>query len=283
MKKLIVIFFACSWIGCELMAQVPVRKDDQFWAKRVVRRIDLREKINRPMINHESSYYSGGKYSERNGLIATLLNGLKRREYVAYDPYDWSVTLDYEAITARMEAFEQALTGSAEAEEAADYAKVGSLEEFGLETEDEWGAFEDESFSDLDETSGGGVSRGNEFDLAPYEEVVHLVEDWIFNKNRASMQQNIDFFEVIWSDPSGMLPEKVLARFMWKDVKDILERSQWKNRFNDAEVRSLREVFELRIFRGYPISVGGVPIRSLSEAQKRELEMIEFEHHLWSY
>jgi hypothetical protein len=283
MKKLIVIFFACSWIGCELMAQVPVRKDDQFWAKRVVRRIDLREKVNRPMINHESSYYSGGKYSERNGLIATLLNGLKRREYVAYDPYDWSVTLDYEAITTRMEAFEQALTGSAEAEEAADYAKVGSLEEFGLETEDEWGAFEDESFSDLNANSGEGVSRRNEFDLAPYEEVVHLVEDWIFNKNRASMQQNIDFFEVIWSDPSGMLPEKVLGRFMWKDVKDILERAQWKNRFNDAEVRSLREVFELRIFRGYPISVGGVPIRSLSEAQKRELEMIEFEHHLWSY
>jgi hypothetical protein len=283
MKKLIVIFFACSWIGCELMAQVPVRKDDQFWAKRVVRRIDLREKVNRPMINHESSYYSGGKYSERNGLIATLLNGLKRREYVAYDPYDWSVTLDYEAITTRMEAFEQALTGSAEAEEPTDYAKVGSLEEFGLESEDEWGAFEDESFSDLDETSGEGGTLGNEFDLAPYEEVVHLVEDWIFNKNRASMQQNIDFFEVIWSDPSGMLPEKVLARFMWKDVKDILARAQWKNRFNDAEVRSLREVFELRVFRGYPISVGGVPIRSLSEAQKRELEMIEFEHHLWSY
>ena len=75
-------------------------------------------------------------------------------------------------------------------------------------------------------------------DLAPYEEVMHIVEDYIFDKNTSSMQQRIDFFEIIWVDPTGALPEKVLARFMWKDVREQLDQTMWKSRFNDVEARS---------------------------------------------
>ena len=49
------------------------------------------------------------------------------------------------------------------------------------------------------------------------------------------------------------------------------------------EIRSIKEVFELRIFHGYAIDIGGEPIKSLPEAAKREREIIEFEHNLWSY
>ena len=31
------------------------------------------------------------------------------------------------------------------------------------------------------------------------------------------------------------------------------------------------------------INVGGEPVRTLQEAKRRRDEMVEFEHHLWSY
>jgi len=258
-----------------LTAQVPVRNEDRFWAKRAVVRLDLREKINRPLVHHASSYYGADKYVEKHGMVSSLINGLKRKEYLAYHPYDWNHTLDYESLLKRMEEFEQALTGEGESLDETVLASNGS-DEFGLE----WGGFEDENLEE--ETYALPEATGALPELSNYEESIHIVEDWIFNKARGSMQQNIDFFEVIWTDPSGLLPEKVLARFRWADVKQILARTEWKNRFNDAEVRSIKEVMEMRIFHGYLINVGGIPIKSLSEADRRKLEMIEFEHHLWS-
>lgn len=262
-----------------LNAQVPVRDEDRFWAKRAVVRLDLREKINRPLVHHASAYYGMDKYAEKNGMVSSLINGLKRKEYLAYHPYDWEQTLDYESLLRRMEEFEQAMQGESQNLDETIVASNG-LDEFGLETE-EWGGFEDENL--VEEVTPLNSVEKDLPDLSNFEESIHIVEDWIFNKARGSMQQNIDFFEVIWTDPSGLLPEKVLARFRWEDVKDILARSEWKNRFNDAETRSIKEVMELRIFHGYLISVGGEPIKSLSEAERRKLEMIEFEHHLWSY
>lgn len=262
-----------------LTAQVPVREEDKFWAKRVVVRIDLREKINRPLVQHASSYYGMDKYAEKKGMVSSLINGLKRKEYLAYHPYDWEQVLDYESLCKRMEEFEQALVGENESLDELVIAS-NSLDEFAI-IEEEWGGFEDENMEE--DVASTSQASGALPDLTSYEESFHIIEDWIFNKARGNMQQNIDFFEVIWTDPSGLLPEKVLARFRWEDVKEILARTEWKNRFNDAEVRSIKEVMEMRIFHGYLISVGGEPVRSLAEADRRKLEIIEFESYLWSH
>ena len=252
-------------------AQVPVRNDDRFWAKRVVMRLDLNEKINRPLIHHASSYYGHDKFAERKGVVAALISGLRRQEYLAYHPYDWNHTMDYAALLRRMEAFEQALSGENQQLDEKQLTEGGP---------DEWGGFEDE-WQEEEQPKAPVVDELP--DLSNYEQSFHIVEDWIFNQVRSSLQQNIDFFEVIWTDPEGLLPEKVLARFRWEDVKEILARTEWKNRFNDAETRSVKEVMELRLFHAYLINFGGKPIRSLSEADRRKLEIIEFEHHLWNY
>lgn len=277
-------------MGLNLFAQVPVRPDDQFFKRRVVNRISLIEKINRPLVHHESNLYVGNeKFPEQDGLVASLISGLKSGDYVAYHPDDWKKTLNYQELEARMKEFDSALDLNIGEEDSWDDEFETSEEEvFGAGEEEIWegeeGA-EDHWGDDLEEDVIEKNEPENTYqvDLAAYEEVVHMVEDRIFDKNRSMMVNNIDFFEIIWVDPSGTLPEKILARFMWNDVKDQLSRTKWKVRANDASSLSIAQALEMRMFHGFLINIGGEGIRSLWEAEKRREDLVEFEHHLWSY
>ena len=271
-----------------LSAQPHVRQDDHFWRKRIVNRISLVEKVNKPLVLHASSYYSeNSTYPETEGMIASLINGLKQGKYIAYHPEDWRQTLNYEDLIKRMEEFDKALQPVEE--DDWDDTEL-EFNEVIDEWEGDWKVEESAAekdwanpFGEDPGVNGSNQTEEQEMDLAAYEEVIHMVEDWVFDKTRSDMVQQIDFFEVIWSDPLGTLPEKVLARFKWQDVKEQLDQTMWNSRFNDAQARSIAEIFELRIFNSILIDVGGVPVRSLQEAERRRQEIIEFEHHLWSY
>lgn len=271
-----------------LAGQPHVRTEDHFWRKRVVNRISLVEKINNPLVISSSPYYGGSeKFTEMNGMVQSLINGLKKGKYLAYDPDDWKKTLTYEDVVARMTEFELAIM----VDESETWGDESLDENFDEHTEDdgssEW-VYEETSEQwaspfESDPQTENSPALVKPLDFAPYEEVIHMVEDWVFDKNTSTLVKQIDFFEVIWADPTGILPEKVLARFMWKDVKEQLEETRWTSRFNDAECRSIAEVFDLRIFHSFLINVGGTPIISLSEAEQRRQELVDFEHHLWNY
>lgn len=266
--------------------ELHIRESDQFWRKRVVNRISLIEKVNAPLVKHHSNYYGQSeRYPEKEGMVVALLNGLADGEYVAYHPEDWNQPLSYEEVLSRMRENEQAFSeGSdwyAEEEEEILEENPYSGDEWDISWEDE-GA--EDWASPFEEAPGvAGSEKLDAPETGVYEEVIHLVEDWIFDQRRSMMEQKPAFFEVVWVDPSGMLPEKVLARFMWEDVKDRLDQTLWQTRFNDAQARSVKEVMELRIFNSILINVGGEGVRTLQEAARRKQELIEFEHHLWSY
>lgn len=273
-------------LGIQTFAQFTIRPDDHFWRKRIVNRLILDEKINRPLVRHESEWYADdGQYAEKDGLIASLINGVKQGKYLAYHPDDWEKGMNYDELVARMKEFDQAMTGEDDWGEADTFEEIEGFEPTGEakeEAAEEW-VFEpafDEAPLPQPENQ---PEAPYEIDLAPYEQVVHMVEDRIFDKNRSSMLYNIAFFEVVWVDPSGVLPEKVLARFKWKDVEDQLAQTRWKNRFNDAYAHSLKDAFVMRMFHSFIIDVGGEPVNSLLEAERRRQEMVEFEHNLWSY
>jgi hypothetical protein len=265
-----------------VMGQVYMRTEDHFWRKRLVQRIPLQEKLNKSLVARESGFSSpSGRFTQTQGMVASLIDGLKTGAYRAYDPDDWSRVWNYEDLIRRMQEFDQAMLGE---DPDADPWESGAEGSSG----DAWASSEDDGWV-MPEAPAASVVADAVVpavyvpDYGPYEQVIHLVEDWTFDKVRSMMVQQPDFFEVIWVDPTGSLPEKVLARFMWKDVKPQLDKTMWKTRFNDAEARSVAEVFELRLFRGFIINAGGEPVRSLAEAEKRRQEIIEFEHHLWSY
>ena len=274
----------CLILGTSAIAQFKVRRDDHFWRKRVVNRISMVEKINKPLVHHESHFYSeGGQYSEQQGLVVSLINGVKSGKYTAYDPDQGTKPMSYQELVDRMNEFDQAMGIEEDFDEDADSSpreSEWSDEGWDVSTSDEeWASPFEEELS----KESAPAPEPEVVDYGPYEEVIHMVEDWVFDRTRSSMVYNIDFFEIIWVDPSGLLPEKVLARFKWDEVRDQLEKTQWKNRFNDAQVRSMAEVFELRLFNSILINVGGEPIRTLQEAERRRQELVEYEHHLWSY
>lgn len=261
-----------------LQAQHTVRPDDHFYRRRVVNRIDLREKVNRPIVYHQSAIYGSNGQTPGEGLIVSLLEGLENGTYTAFDPGDLSRPMSYEEVLERMKEFEGQLTASDE-------------RMWDLEGEDEWAPLEDTGFphddlmanlenEPVEWTAAVGAAAP---DLAPYENVVQFVEDRIFDKARGEMVYRPDFFQLVWTDPGESLPEKYLACFKFTEVAETLEDVAWNNRFNDAETRNLREVFEMRLFHSYIIDVSGQGVRTLPESEIRRQQLVAFEHHLWSY
>ncbi len=313
MKKVILLGILSLGFLTQAFAQFPPRIEDHFWRRKVVNRIDLEEKINKPLVEIESGYYRGTDDTlglpNKDGLVSALFTGLMNGDYPAYDPDTLSVSLTSEDVLDKINRISAEATSSGGLEEEAE-------SEMGMDSGDEFGFPDEEGGSDpfadpfADPFGGGGddpfagpalgedepeeevkeeeaavaVAPKNELpDLIPFEMVIQFVEDRIFDKNRSDMVYDIQYIEIIWVDPYGRLPERRLCTFAYDDVIPVLEKTQWKNRFNDAQYRSMREVFEMRLFHSYIIDISGVGIQSLAEAEYRRQQLVEFEHHLWSY
>ncbi len=296
MRKYLLVSFFCALVCTEMMAQPPPRIEDHFWKRKVVNRIDLNEKINAPLIKRESAFYNdNSQFSEKEGLVMTLFHGLKEGRVVAYHPDSLENPLGWEDVLQLIQEFEGSLTGGSDFDDGfgADLDTGEDFDSFEGDGEDDWGGedwggdggLEGEDFDDMsgDDPIADTGFGGGEFDPGPFENVIHFVEDRIFDKTRSDMVYDIQFVEIIWTDPGETLPEKRLCTFRYKEILPLLENAQWKNRFNDAEYKTLREVFELRLFNSFIINVSGEGISSLQEAEYRRQKLVEFEHHLWSY
>lgn len=296
MKKYVLVSLICVLFSVEALAQNPPRMEDHFWRRKVVNRIDLNEKINAPLIDRENKFYTdNSQYTSKSGLIMALFDGLKQGKFVAYHPDSLETPLSYEDVLARIQKIEGSLEGGEDDFDSGfddgfgdDGGDGGGFDDFS--GEDEWGFGDDEFGADgtgddlsSDDPFAVGPATDAEFDSAPFENVIHFVEDRIFDKTRSDIVYDIQFIEIIWTDPGEALPEKPLCTFAYKEVMETLDQAQWKNRFNDAEYKTMKEVFEMRLFHSFIINVSGVGVQSLPEAEQRRQKLVEFEHHLWSY
>lgn len=294
MKRLafLSLMLLLSGVMAEVVAQIPgaripPRVDDHFWRRKVVNRIDLTEKINEPLTYSESpGLYGNPAYGETQGVITALINGLKSGKYLAYHPDSLNKSLTYEDVVK----IAQGIEGNGSSDEGFD-EEGGGMDEFDggddfggddfgddMGGEDMGGTEED---SDPAAAAAGAVE--GDFSYAAYESVLEFIEDRIFDKNRSDMIYDIQFVRLVWVDPGETLPDKNFVCFRYADILETLEDTQWKNKFNDAEYRNMREIFELRLFSSYIINVSGRGVRTLEESDYRRNQLVEFEHHLWCY
>ena len=269
-------------------SRIPPRVEDHFWRRKVVNRIDLEEKINSPLKEAEvRSIYGPDDYAsfgERDGIVMALINGLKSGKYLAYHPDSLQKALTYDEVVKWSVEIDQkegggdSNWGDGEGGDEFDAGGDAGADEFGMEGGDEFG----DEMPEGDTPPGGGKGDG-EFDTTPFETVIEFIEDRIFDKNRSDMVYDIQYIRLVWVDVSETLPDKNFVCFRYSDVLDTMEDTQWKNKFNDAEYRNLREIFELRMFNSVIYNVSGRESKTLEEADFRRSQLVEFEHHLWQY
>lgn len=260
------------------------RTEDHFMRRRVVNRIDLEEKINFPLIRQEIGYQDErSEFVYREGIVKALLSGLEKGTYVAYDPDNYREAWSAQEVEDRILEFENAYNQGSDIPDWEMENETSGIDEFEGDdwVEDEWVTDDFETGNDFpDESIANGGDQ--EVDLANFEMVLQFVEDWIYDKKLSDVVYDIQYVEILWVDPSGALPEKVLAVFKWDDIAETLDQTQWINRFNSAQNMSVKQLFDLRIFHSYFIDVSGEGMNSLEEAEKWRQRMVEFESHLYS-
>lgn len=292
MKKFVQLTFATILFlatTSQLFAQFPPREEDHFWRRKVMNKIDLTEKVNLPLIAREWSWYRQyNQGTETKGLIVALMEGLQSGKFNAYATDSLDKALDYAQVMDLMKeargekkteesggGFDEDVDGDGGETEEGGGSDWDFGDEFGVSGEDEGGEKKPE----------GDIVFGAGDEYAPLENYITFIEDRIFDKNRSAMVYDIQYISLYFVDPGGILRDRSICTFKYKEVMEFLEKTQWKNKFNDAENRNMREIFELRLFNSYIVNVSNINfgVNSLEEAEFRKQQIVEFEHNVWSY
>ena len=266
----------------------PIHETDQLYKTRVWRRMDLREKQNKP-------FFSENRRITRV-IIESVMNG-------TLYPY----TNDSCVTRMSKEQFIENLTipmdepGLTEEEKA-----MGFGEEETTSADDGWGdGWGDES------TDSGQGAEGTEVADASTEEsylftprdvtVLEIMEDVVFDKERGRQYYNVQSLTMILPPENfpntGLLKE--VASFRYKDLIRVFQENPdiaiWVNPKNDAMHLNLEHAFDLRLFSAHIIKysnpddsrlvdmVEGDRRQALLKSLDYEYKLLEREHEVWEY
>jgi hypothetical protein len=300
-KPLLLALVFVSALATPALAQVsggpqPPRAEDHFHRRKILMRIDLREKLNRPIIHRQGSTYDAASNSFRynQGLISALLSAYESGEVMGYVPDTLSQPLTWDAFAA---AFRRVGT-SPEAQRAEAEAfptepsepGFGFGDETGLDFPDETD-FEPEPTDNLSFVNAAGNPRDasgftaedRQNMVASFASYIEVVEDRIFDRNRSDMYHDVQYVRLVYVDPEGILPDRAFVSFRYQDLSDLLANTRCNNRWNDAEYRSMRETFDQRSFHAFIISISGNDMLTLDQSAQHQQRLTEFEHNLWEY
>ena len=250
----------------------PIPESDVLFKKTVWRKIDLREKQNRPL------------FSENREITKVLIEAVKSGELVAYKTDSVNVPLSREEFLANMTGKDMG-GGLTEEEIAAG---------FGQEEEDDdaWGA----ALGTTATQETGPVS--NEF-FAKQLYLLELKENVVFDKKRSRMYHDIQTISI--KVPATLNPlgfEQTVGSFKMSDLVKVFrnnpETAIWYNAQNDAQHKNLADAFDLWLFSSYITKISNPNDRALGDiygggkkgllaAQEALEALIEYEYSLWSY
>ncbi|MCK5103316.1 MAG: gliding motility protein GldN [Cyclobacteriaceae bacterium] len=275
----ILILFLVGFISLESSAQeerltynehsvYPIPHINQMYKRTVWRRMDLKEKQNRPF------------FSTSNEITRIIINAVTDGLIYPYED---------DSLNKRM-------------------SKEQFFENLKLPTdeEDDFGAT-DAGFGDDSGGWGGDSGWGDEEESAPsiqyYDatqlNIMRIKEDMIFDQVRSRLYWDIQSFEMIipaTEVATGI--EKTVGVFRYKDLEQLFrsmpDRAIWYNRQNTAHHRNMADAFLLRLFSARVVKVSNPRddwIQDISpdqrsalfKSQQEEHKLIEYEHNLWEY
>ncbi len=249
----------------------PIKYANQMYNRTVWRRMDLKEKQNRPF------------FSTSNEITRLIIEAVNNGLIYPYED---------DSLNKRM-------------------SKEQFLENLKLPTDepDDFGTA-DAGFGDDSGGWGGDTADsgwGDEEETAPSVQyydatqlnIMRIKEDVIFDKVRSRLYWDIQSLEMIipaTEVATGI--EKSVGVFKYKDLEQLFrsmpDRAIWYNRQNTAHHRNMADAFLLRLFSARVVKVSNPRndwIQDISpdqrsalfKSQQEEYKLIEYEHNLWEY
>lgn len=261
----------------------PIHESNIMYKKTLWRRMDLKEKQNRPF------------FAFNNEITKIIIEAVKAGVLRPYENDSLKTRMSKEQFLENMKLPEVG-GGLTEEEKALGFGEEdaggwGDSGGWGDETTDATGTEETEEAA-VEEVS-------NEF-LPNEVSVLEIKEDMIFDKKRSLMIYDIQSISLIIPAEkfeTGLY--RPVATFRYKDLVELFrsmpEEAIWFNPQNSAQHRNLADAFELRLFNGRitkisnPQNLEIMDIYSASQKEglikslQIEQELIEFEHNLWEF
>lgn len=229
-----------------------------MWANRVWRKLDLREKINHPL------YYPTQPIKNRRSLAQVIVEAVREGSLTAYDALDDEFTIT--------------LT-KAEIERKLSYVDTQYIES------------PDPPY-DLVMTV-----IPEEFDPATVKEF-RIKEDWFFDRQRSVLDVRIIGIQPVAENKDKTTGEvrgtEPMFWIYFPEARNIFASAEVFNRQNDAERKTMEDIFWKRMFGSYIYKEKNVYDRSIAdymlntldqllEAEKIKENIFILEHDLWEY
>jgi len=235
-----------------------LREADVMWSKRVWRVIDLKEKMNQPL------YYPATPILDRKSLYDVIKDAaLNDGSITCFDQPAFDDEFRYDMTKSELEA---------------KLFKWDTLQT------------EDPTTGEMKSAPTKDVVEGNE--ITQY----WIKEDWFFDKQRSVLDVRIIGIcplTVKKSDAGEILGSTPLFWIYYPEARPIFANQEVYMRHNDAERRTLEDIFWKRMFSSYvrkesnvydrTISEYKVGIDALLEADRVKEDIFKYEHDLFHF
>lgn len=286
MKKLCYVisalFITLAWNGVQAQetdggynpnSLYPVHESYKMYKKVVWRRMDMKEKQNKPF------------FARNRELSTILINAVKDGLLFPYQN---------DSVTTRMSK-ETFLENLKLPDEGGGLTEEELAMGFGEEEEDDF--FGDDSGDE--EAGGEEIIATDEYESKDFS-ILEIKEEVYFDKIRSRMYYDIHAVTLLLpADLNPALFEKPLASFKFIDIIELFRsmpnEAVWYNVQNQAEHRNFADAFDLRLFSANLIKYANpdddriVDIYSKTRrdgilaSQRLEYEMLDFENELWEF
>lgn len=260
----------------------PIHESDQLYKTRLWRRMDLKEKQNKPF------------FSENREITKVIIEAVMAGTLMPYKSDSLNERMTKEQFIENM-AIPQMGGGLSEDEIAAGFGAEES-------TDNGWGdSWGDESASAEAETEAAPAEPETYSFMPKDVTILEIMEDLIFDKERGRQYFNIQAVTMIL--PPEKFPETGLLRevatFRYKDLVEIWEQHPkeaiWVNPRNDAAHLPLQAAFDLRLHHAMIVKYSnpedsriidmedGNRRQALLESLDYEYKLMVREHEVWEY